>query len=1347
MGSPSVASVNELPRPVETTASAYVFPASFAQQRLWLLDRLMPAGSVYNIEHVLRLAGEFDHSALRKAFNELIRRHEVLRTHFGIEDGLPVQMIEPESIVALAIEDLRDYPPEERESEARRRAQAEAETPFDLSGGPLIRLRLLQLARDEHWLLLTLHHIVTDGWSSGVLRREVTALYNAYHRGESSPLPELPVQYADYAVWQREWLQGAVLQPQLQFWREALAELPILDLPTDRPRPAVTSYRGGSIEIEVPEALTRSLKELSRREGVTLFMTLLAAYQILLFRHSGQEDIAVGVPTAGRTQSQLEDLIGFFVNTLVLRGDLSGEPSFRAYLAQVRARALDAYAHQDVPFEKLVEELAPKRDMSRNPLFQASLVLQNTPPGDWQLIGLEVQRVDGIRRGTAKFDLAMGLTESAGKLSGYLEYATDLFDAATIERMVGHWQTLLDGIVADPDCRIGELPLLTAEERRQLRVERDEPATDCPNDRCVHELFEAQAERRPHATALVFDNEHLTYGELNARANQLAHHLRSLGVGPDVLVGLCVERGPDLVVGLLGILKADGAYVPLDPDLPRERLAFMLEDTAVPVLVTQQTLLSRIPGRTKTVSLDGDRTALARYPASAPSARANASHLAYVIYTSGSTGKPKGVMVTHGNVARLFSATWHWFEFDEKDVWTCFHSCAFDFSVWEIWGALAHGGILVMVPYIVSRDPNAFHALLRREHVTVLNQTPSAFRQLAAVDARAGNTPDLALRLVIFGGEALEMRSLRPWLDRHGDAMPRLVNMYGITETTVHVTYRPIRRADVDESRGSMIGECIPDLRLRVLDRYLNPVPVGVPGEIVVGGAGVARGYLNRPELTAERFAPDPFGAYPGARLYRSGDLARRTANGDLEYLGRIDQQVKLRGFRIELGEIETAIARQPGVREAVVILREDVPGDSRLVAYVVPHGDAIAAADLRAWLKQQLPEYMIPAAFVHLRTLPVTSNGKLDRKSLPVPGSQSFAADDGFVAPHDAIEVQLMRIWEEMLGRYPVSVSDDYFELGGHSLLAIQIIERVNQLFGRDLPIDVLWHGGRTIGTLAAILRDRTMEGDPIWSHAVPIRPNGTRRPLFCAPVDGGHLFFYDNLARHLDPDQPVFGLPARGTDGREPPHTTIEAMAAHAIRLMRELQPAGPYDLLGYCSGGVVAFEMVRQLEAQGESATRLALVDSWAPRFSVRSWGNLLFPAERRRDWRMVQERVYQLVLHPLGLGRLRQFAKIGEAHRWALWSYRPKRIVGKAVLLRPSRLTRRPPDSALGWDQFVAAGVEVRVLSGQHGDLVKGSGAACLANELTKWLASSDCTRRADPRAGTGSAASVASGALD
>ncbi|WP_410667634.1 non-ribosomal peptide synthase/polyketide synthase [Amycolatopsis sp. cmx-4-68] len=970
-------------------------PLSFAQQRLWFLDEFEPGSTEYVSPTALRLRGDLDLGALNRALTALVARHESLRTTFATVEGRGVQVVHPPYAVEVPVRD-GDLTG----------ALAAAGGPVDLHTGPLLRTALTRLAPGDHVLTLVLHHIVTDGWSSGVLLAELAACYAAFARGEEPALPPLPVQYADYAVWQRNRLDGTEFDGQLSYWRHRLDGVPVLDLPTDRPRPAVRTKNGALHEFTVPAGTTARLKELSRAQGGTLFMTLLAACQLLFARWSGQSDVAVGTVVSGRERTELEGLIGFFVNTLVLRSTVDLRRGFDAFLGEVRETVLDAFAHQDVPFDRVVDDLQPERDTSRTPLCQVMVVLHNTPDARPALPGLDAEEL-APPVVTAGFDLMVHFQETAGRLDALVNYNTDLFDAATIERLTGWLRTLLAGIAAAPDRPLARLPWSTAAERDLVLAEWNgkgvpEPAPTLP------ELFAAQVTRTPDAVAVTSGTTELTYRELDRRANRLAHRLIAEGAGPDRLVALRLPRSADLVVGVLAVLKAGAGYLPIDPAYPAARVEAMVAD-ARPVCVVDSVEAE-----------DG--------PDTAPPVRAVPENTAYVIYTSGSTGVPKGVLIPHANVTRLFSSTAPWFGFGEQDVWTLFHSYAFDFSVWELWGALLHGGRLVVVPPDAVRSPEEFVTLLAEEGVTVLNQTPSAFYRLSTVAS-----PPLSLRYVIFGGEALDSARLAEWRRRHPDG-PRLVNMYGITETTVHVTHRVL-----DADGPATVGVPIPDLRTYVLDADLVPVPPGVTGELYVAGAGLARGYLNRPGLTASRFVADPFGA-PGTRMYRTGDLLRWTAAGELEYRGRADQQVKIRGFRIELGEVEAALTAHPDVAEAAVLAHGT--GDAkRLVAYLT--GSVPGTTALREFLGRSLPAHMVPAVFVPLEKLPLNANGKLDHRALPEPGAR---AETRYVAPRTDAEAVLAEVWSAVLGVDRVGVEDNFFGLGGDSILSIQVVARARQ-------------------------------------------------------------------------------------------------------------------------------------------------------------------------------------------------------------------------------------------------------------------------------------------------------------
>ncbi|HZN53850.1 MAG TPA: amino acid adenylation domain-containing protein, partial [Candidatus Polarisedimenticolaceae bacterium] len=1080
--------------PIQPRTDDGEVPLSFAQQRLWFLDQLEPGSPAYNIPAAVRLRGRLNEATLDRCLAEVVRRHAILRTTFGAEGGRPFQRIGPDLPLPCRRVDLRGIPAVEREATLSALARDEARRPFDLAEGPLFRVVLARTAGDEHVLLVTMHHAISDGWSMGVFVREIGALYEAFTEGRPSPLAELPVQYSDFASWQRRALSGERLEDLLGYWRARLSgSPPILQLPTDRPRPAFQTHAGAYRSTVFPRSLGDRIVALGRREGVTPFMTFLAAFNVLLARHSGQDDIVVGSPIANRGRTELEGLIGFFANTIVLRTDLSGNPRFRELLARTRRTTLDAYAHQDLPFEQLVDEIQPERDRSRTPLFQVAFVLQNAPMPELALSGLEVAPLE-MDSGTSKFDLTLCLAEGEEGWHASLEYSTDLFDAATAERMLARLRALLEAVVENPDARIGALPLVPEEERCFLMAASNSRPAEFPHDACLHTLFERVAALRPSRVAAVCGDDSLTYGELDRRASRLAHRLRAAGVGPEVLVALYTERSLDMIVGILGILKAGGAYVPLDLSYPEERRSLILEDSGARVLVTQRHLLDRLPedGRRPVVIDDGDPEATMAGARIAVPAEATA----YVIYTSGSTGRPKGVPVSHGNVVRIFEATRSWFHFDESDVWTLFHSYAFDFSVWELWGALLHGGRLVVVPGETSRDPEAFATLCRRERVTVLNQTPSFFRQLLRVDEASPDDGFHSLRWVIFGGEALELQSLRPWFARHGDQRPVLVNMYGITETTIHVTYRPIVAADLDRGSGSVVGVPISDLEVYVLDENLEVSPLGVPGELCVGGDGLARGYLGSPEKTAERFVPDRLGARPGRRLYRSGDLARRLANGDLEYLGRIDHQLKIRGFRVEPGEIEAALDSHPLVGESCVTAIEPVSGDRRLVAYVVPRtGSAPTLEELHRHLERKLPAYMVPATIVALDALPLSAHGKVDRNRLPVPDRARPDLERAYAEPSTATEKILARVWSEVLQIERPGVHDNFFTLGGDSIRSIQVVAKARE-HGLSLSVPAVFEH-QTIAALARHLtiQEPGLEAGTRGGPATVGRPDELRR------------------------------------------------------------------------------------------------------------------------------------------------------------------------------------------------------------------------------------------------------------
>jgi amino acid adenylation domain-containing protein len=1287
-------------------------PLSFAQQRLWFLDCLLPDKGTYNIPTLWRLSGVLDVEALRRSIQTLVERHETLRTCFVVRGDEPVQVIGSPHSVPLPMTDLSAMTQAEREARARHIIDVEVQQPFDLGAGPLLRAQLLRLAAEEHLLLLNVHHIAADGWSMGVLWRELSAAYDAYVKGQEPELPALPIQYADYAIWQRQWLQGEVLEGQLAYWKDKLADLPTLELPADRPRPPVASHQGAHVAFDLPAPLTQALRELSRREGATLYMTLLAAFEVLLYRYSGQEDIAVGTPIAGRGRSELEGLIGFFVNTLVLRTDLSCNPAFTVLLARVRENALGAYTHQDVPFEKLVEELSPGRDMSRNPLFQVMFVLQNAPGVALALEGVEANDLP-LPTHSAKFELTLAVSETAAGLHASWEYSSELFDASTVERMAGHYERLLEGIVADAEQRIGQLPLLTAAERHRLLVEWNDTAVDYPQERCIHQLFEAQVVRTPEAVAVVFEDKELTYAELNARANQLARHLVALGVGPEVLVGICMERSLELIVGLLGILKAGGTYVPLDPGYPQTRLAFMLKDTAAPVLLTQEALLAQLSHyEGRTLCLDRDWPNIATHSEANLLSATTAESLAYVIYTSGSTGRPKGTCIEHRSVVRLVRNT-NYIALGPEEVFLQFAPISFDASTFELWGSLLNGAMLVVCP-AGQLSLQELGREIQENGVTTLWLTAALFHHM--VDTQIESLR--GVRQLLAGGEALSVPHVRRMLEVIGEG--RLINGYGPTENTTF-TCCYVMTAGTRIEQTVPIGRPISNTRVYVLDGHMRPVPVGVYGELYIAGDGLAREYLHQPGLTAEKFVPDPFSKVSGARMYHTGDLVRYLQDGTIEFLGRIDNQVKIRGYRIELGEIEVALLQHPAVREAVIIVREDTPGDKQLVAYIVPADASFSETELlRAFLEVRLPNYMLPSAFVTLDALPLTLNGKIDRKTLPTP--ERPVQKSNFDAPRTESEKILAGIWAELLGLESVGMEDDFFELGGHSLLALRMLARAEQRFGIRFKIQDLVEK-RTIRRIAATYADSLIASSS--NGVVLLREGDLQHPLFCLPGLGGVSLQYQAVAAKMKTGRAIFAIELHELGLTDAVLESIIDTGAAIARRIREVQAHGPYSILGYSYGGNLAFEIARFLVDAGQQVELVALLDAHAPG-SLRSLSGLEKIGRHlsilaRSGWRKRYDYLAPRIMRRLGLKKRisepphpnlefdleRRIAKSIAIGKRAFEAYTPSAFKGRISLIRATDLgdwmTYADPSGSCGWGAICTDGVDVIEIGCKHLEL--------------------------------------------
>jgi amino acid adenylation domain-containing protein len=1101
-------------RPITPRADRTSAAVSFAQQRLWFLDRLEPNRASYNVPRAIRMTGSLEVVALRRTLNELVARHEPFRTRFAEVDGTLRQIISADARIPLPVTDLSRLPPDERNLKSQQLAMEEAARPFDLAQGPVIRAGLLRLSADEHVLLLTTHHIVSDAWSAGILLQEIGELYNSFASRKPSPLSPLPIQYADFAEWQREWLQGEVLEEQLGYWKEQLAGATVLNLPADRPRTTTPTFRGAYESLALSELLSRELGELSKREGATIFMSLLAAFQTLLWRYTGQEDIVIGSPIAGRNRAEIEGLIGFFVNTLALRTSAAGNPTFRELLGRVKETALGAYAHQDLPFEKLVEELQPERDLGRNPLFQVMFQFQNSSRSMLKLEGLTLDSLD-VSTKTAKFDLTLAALEKDAVLNLVMEYSTDLFDRETIRRMLRHYATLLDGIIANPDLRIDATPLMTVADRHQVVIDWNETQAEFPRDRCIHQLFEEQAARTPDKVAVVFDNEQIKYDELNRRANQLAYYLRKRGVGPETRVAICVERSIELIVGLLGILKAGAAYVPLEPAYPLERTAFILEDSQPRILLTQKHLLERLPPSTvPTVCIDRDWEEIACESAENPTNEISAENAAHVIYTSGSTGKPKGVLSAHRASVNRFAWMWREYPFATDEVCCQKTSLSFVDSIWEIFGPLLRGVPLVIIPDEVVKDPRQFVAALCEHKISRLVLVPSLLRLMLETGS------DLArqlsnLRFCVCSGETLPVELAAEFRQQLPNT--KLINLYGSSEVAADVTCYEVESGVALSSIP--IGRPIANTQIYVLDRAFQPAPVGVPGEIFVGGAGLARGYYDRADMTAERFVPNPFSRNGGAPLFRTGDLGRFLADGNLEYRGRHDHQVKVRGFRIELGEIESVLASHPQVRENVVIARDDERGEKQLVAYVVADVNRPTIAELRRHLREKLPDYMAPAAFIMLDSLPLTASGKVNRLALPKPDRDQLQAGSNFVAPRTPTEEVLANIWSEVLNAENISVEDDFFALGGHSLLLARVGGRIGEAFKLELPLRALFEKP-TVAALAAKIESARLASEGLSDLPLVSVSRDGWLPLSFAQE---RLWFFDQL----EPGSAAYNIP----------------------------------------------------------------------------------------------------------------------------------------------------------------------------------------------------------------------------
>nr|ALT22083.1 nonribosomal peptide synthetase [Anabaena sp. XPORK15F] len=1165
-------------------------PLSFAQERLWFLDQLEGNNSTYNIPGILKISGNLQINILEKSLQEIVHRHEILRTNFQAINGQPIQVINSENTWQLTIEDWTNI----NQQEIKKAIQKEIETPFNLAIDKLLRVNISQINKDEFLLIVTMHHIISDGWSLGIFIEELSTLYQNYLQGKSSPLPDLTIQYADFATWQKQWLTGETLEQQIKYWQENLKNAPsLLQLPTDKPRPSIMTFNGKSHNLKINAEITKELQNLSKKTGTTLFMTLLAIFATLLYRYSHQQDILIGSPIANRNRSEIEPLIGCFVNTLVLRTKFTENINFEELVNQVKETTLEAYNHQDVPFEQIVEAIKPERSLSHSPLFQVLFILQNAPMEKLELPGVNIEILPSDTS-TAKFDLTLSMMEENKELTCTWDYNSDLFNENTIVKMSNHFQKLITEITRKPQQEINQIKILAEAEQHHLLVELNNTKIKYPHQKCVHQLFTEQAEKTPDAIAIKFANQELTYQELNQKVNQLANYLQKLGVKPETLVGICVERSLEMVIGLLGILKAGGAYLPIDPNYPIERIGYMLSDSNAQLLLTEISLLADFTEYQKTiVCLDQDWAKINQESAENVISQVQPENLAYVIYTSGSTGKPKGVQIQHQGLVNFLTTMKKQPGIKKKDVFNAVTTICFDIAGLEIYLPLIVGAKVVITSREIATDGMRLLQHIQDEKITIMQATPATWQMLitAGLNKETLKKNKINKIKMLCGGEALTTQLANQLLETGGE----LWNLYGPTESTIWSMVNQIEKTD--NVAVISIGKPIANTQIYILDSYLNPVPMGVTGELHIGGDGLARGYLNRPELTAERFIDSPFSA--NEKIYKTGDLARYLPDGNIEYLGRIDHQVKIRGFRIELGEIEAVINDYPQINQSVVIAKTDKLGNQNLVAYLLVK-DGFELQELKSCLKSKLPDYMIPTTFVVLETFPLTPNGKVDRKALPEPEFNRENLQNNYQSPRTTSEVILCEIFSELLNIHPVGVHDNFFDLGGHSLLAVRLMaliqDRFQDRFKVNLPLAILFQSP-TVEQLALLVDDHNIHiSSPTL---IPIQSKGNKPPLFFIPGAGGNVIYLHSLAQELGTEQPFYGLQPKGLNGEEELDNSVESMANNYIQAMKKVQPEGHYFIAGHSFGGYVAYEVGRQLKQQGEKIGCILEVDTLAPK----------------------------------------------------------------------------------------------------------------------------------------------------
>ena len=1305
-------------------------PLSFSQERLWFLEQINPRDVSQNISRGIRIYGRLDHDLLKQSLENVVERHESLRTIFATPelkatvDSKPRQLVAQRLVIPLQVTDLSGSRGDTPETSALAFARAEAQQPFDIKMGPLLRVSLLKLAEHDHVLLLTLHRIVCDETSMDVLFRDLWQCYKAHANEERPELSPLAIQFADYALWQRNSLDSELTKNHTSYWQAKLQGSPVvIDLPTDRPRPAVQTWRGAVTRLILNDDLAAGVRALARSEDATPATILMAVFQILLARYSGHNDVVVGNRFENRELEDLKNLVGPINGVLPVRADLSGNPVFRELLAHVRNVTLEAESHKSLPFEKVVEELQIERSLSYAPVFQVALNVRGFPLSMPEIPGLTLEEFD-FDPGTARLDITLDLSEQPDHLDCRFEYNANLFDRETMERFTSHFKELLHGVVASPDQPVFELPLLTEDERRQILIEWNNTRATFEFDKNVHQLFEHQANHTPNAIAVEFEQTSLTYADLNRRANQLAHYLKERGVGPDVVTGIFLDRSLDMAVAVLAVLKAGGAYLPLDISYPLERLSFIVNDAGVPILITQKSLLSRLPKcESEIICIDRGDIDIALQSAVNPVAEATGENLAYVIYTSGSTGKPKGVQLTQSALLNLLTAMRE--RLSAGDVLLSVTTLSFDIATLEICLPLIAGARLVIASKEATVDGKKLIQLINTSGATLMQATPATWQMLIEAGWKGND------RLtIICGGEALSPDLAEQLLTRSNV----LWNQYGPTETTIYSTAGRIS----SRSEEITIGRPIANTQTYILNSQMQPVAIGVVGELYLGGQGVARAYLHRPELTAERFLPNPFSEDAGARIYRTGDLARYLRNGNIEFLGRLDHQVKLRGFRIELGEIENVLSQHEFVKQSVVVAREDQPGNKQLVAYVIPASQSPSSGELRKFLQQSLPDYMVPATFVLMDALPRTPNGKIDRRALPAPRDHDTDSQKTRIAPRDDLELQLVNIWATILGRNGIGATDNFFDLGGHSLLAARLFAQIENRFGVHLPLATLFQSP-TVEQLANVLREYQPSGH--WSSLVAIQPHGSKPPLFCIHAAGANVLIYRPLSRHLGEDQPVYALQAQGLDGQKPPLRRVEDMAAHYIREMRSVRPAGPYYLLGASFGGLVIFEMAHQLLSEGHQVAILAMLNTNCPvvtighrirchighlrQLGAGKYGKEVVNALRRRIARQTLPNNNKTSPDPHIASLLEERTDRDEALVRTLaaiieaeGNYVPtgKVFPGRITLFWAMNSIEDFDDNRLGWRRLAAGGLDVYEIPGNHTTIREEPNVRVLAEKL-------------------------------